>query len=217
MTKNITVWIIVALIIGGGIGYMVGGKKTSRTPANTSGISQQKVALHDGMRKLWEEHITWTRLAILAIADNVPGSDQAVTRLLKNYDDMADALKPFYGDKAANKFGDLMEAHLKIAAELVTAAKNGDAVKAGDAEKRWYANADQLADFLNKANPASWPKQAMTDMLYDHLRLTKQEAVDRLTKKYDDDVATFDKIHGQALMMADGLSDGIIKQFPDKF
>lgn len=217
-SNKIVLWVVIALIAGGIIGYFAGGQKSPTVPAtSSSGISQKQVTLHDGMRKLWEEHITWTRLAILAIADNVQGGDQAVARLLKNYDDMADALKPFYGDKAANEFGDLMEAHLKIAAELVTAAKAGNAMKAADAEKRWYANADQLADFLSKANPSSWSKKDMTTMLYEHLELTKQEAVDRLTKKYDDDVTTFDKIHEQALMMADGLSDGIVKQFPDKF
>lgn len=218
MTKNITIWIIVALVIGGAIGYWIarnGGQYAMQPQTGT--IHANELALRQGMRKLWEDHITWTRLVILAIADNVPGSDQAIARLLKNYDDMEDALKPFYGDKAAAAFGDLMKGHLTIAAELVKAAKAGDAAKTADAEKRWYANADQLAGFLSTANPANWPKQALEDMLHDHLKLTKQEAVDRLTKNYTDDVATYDKIHEQALMMADGFSDGIVKQFPNKF
>lgn len=216
-SKNIILWVVIALIVGAIIGYIIGGQRSSTGPSASSGISQANVMLKNGMRQLWEEHITWTRLVILAIADNVPGADQATNRLLRNYTDMENALELYYGNDSSKKFGELMKGHLTTAAELVTAAKAQDAAKAADAEKRWYENADQLADFLSKANPSNWPKENITDMLYEHLRLTKQEAVDRLNKNYDDDIETFDKIHDQALMMADALSDGIIKQFPDKF
>ncbi|HTE48347.1 MAG TPA: acetylglutamate kinase [Candidatus Paceibacterota bacterium] len=225
MTKTMAFFLIIlALIVGGGISYFASTQmspeaSTPMTPtvATVTGVSAKSVALHSAMRKLWEEHIVWTRLAILAIVDNVPGKDEAITRLLKNYYDMSAALTPYYGAQAADAFGLLMKDHLTIAAELVTAAKAKDAAKSANAEKRWYANADALATFLSTANPTSWPKDAMTAMLKDHLVLTKQEAVDRITKNYKDDVANFDNIHGQALMMADGLSDGIVKQFPEKF
>jgi hypothetical protein len=53
-------------------------------------------------------------------------------------------------------------------------------------------------------------------MLNEHLSLTTQEATARIQKKWTDDVAAFDSIYTQAMHMADALSDGIIKQHPDK-
>jgi len=50
-------------------------------------------------------------------------------------------------------------------------------------------------------------------MLYDHLKLTEDEAVKRLTEEYAQDVALFDVIEDQALLMADNMANGIMKQF----
>jgi hypothetical protein len=57
----------------------------------------------------------------------------------------------------------------------------------------------------------------MTTMWHDHLRLTKDEAVARLTKNYSADIVAFDQIETLANTMADSMADGIVKQFPDKF
>lgn len=37
------------------------------------------------------------------------------------------------------------------------------------------------------------------------------------TKKYSDGISTMDKIEQQALVMADVMADGIVKQFPMNF
>ena len=50
-------------------------------------------------------------------------------------------------------------------------------------------------------------------MWYEHLALTKQEAVEILNKKYPESITTFDQIEKEALMIADTLSNGIIYQF----
>ena len=54
-------------------------------------------------------------------------------------------------------------------------------------------------------------------MLHEHLALTKSEAVDMLTKNYAKGISVFDAIEKQALEMADFMTEGIIKQFPNKF
>lgn len=105
-----------------------------------------------------------------------------------------------------------MKEHLLIAAQLVKAAKMGDSGTVADAEKKWYANADHIATFLNCINPYL-PKEVVKAMLDEHLALTKSEAVARLSKNYATDIALYDKIELQALRMADALTDGIARQF----
>lgn len=168
--------------------------------------------------ELWEEHVSWTRSAIISMADIKDENETNATleRLLRNTKDMAAVCKMFYGEDVANKFDALMHDHLAIAAELVQDAVAGESEKAEDAEKRWYANADEIASTLNSLNP-NWHENDMKSMLYDHLRLTKREAVERITKDYVASVKTYDEIENQAREMADGFSHGIIMQYPDRF
>jgi hypothetical protein len=85
------------------------------------------------------------------------------------------------------------------------------------AQARWRANADEIAAFLNAANPRSWKLGEMKEMLYEHLSRTTSEVVARLQADWAADVAAYDRIHLQALQMADELSAGIVKQFRHRF
>jgi hypothetical protein len=173
--------------------------------------------LHLAMRKLWEDHITWTRNVICCLVDNLPGADQVVKRLLKNQDDIGNAVKTYYGDDAGKKLTDLLHDHITISADVVKAAKANDKKALDDANKKWYDNADQISDFLSKANPDNWKPDDVKMMMHDHLKLTTDEAVARIKKDYDADIKAYDQVHEEILTMADALSGGIVKQFPDKF
>ncbi len=174
------------------------------------------VELKTSMNKLWEDHITWTRNVICCIVDNLPGAEQATARLLKNQEDIGDAMKAYYGDDASKKLTAMLKLHITIAAEVVKAAKADDKKVLEDANKRWTENADEIAAFLSKANPA-WKLDEMKKMMHDHLKYTTDEAVARIKKEYDADVKAYDKVHEEILSMSEMLSMGIIKQFPDKF
>jgi hypothetical protein len=169
------------------------------------------------MRRLWKDHITWTRLYIVSVAADLPDQDLAAQRLLRNQRDIGDALKPFYGDEAGDELATLLEEHILVAADLLAAAKAGDQSQVEAASTRWYANADAIAAFLNSANPAHWPRAAMTAEMQMHLELTLREAVARLEGDYGADIAAYDEIHHHILGFADFLSDGVIRQFPERF
>ncbi|MHB1006035.1 MAG: hypothetical protein ACYC3S_10380 [Chloroflexota bacterium] len=181
---------------------------------NPQSRPDRTLALHDGMRKLWEDHITWTRLAIISLLAGTPDTDATVQRLLQNQTDIGNAIKPYYGDEAGNALTALLKDHIMIAADLVTAAKAGDSARFADANTRWYANADEIASFLSSANPDNWPLGEMKAMMHSHLDLTLAEAVARLQGDWEADVAAYDEIHAQILGMADMLSAGISLQFP---
>ncbi|HHZ13670.1 MAG TPA: acetylglutamate kinase [Clostridiales bacterium] len=179
-------------------------------------ISKAQADLSNHLRLLWEQHVVWTRLTIISIVFSLPDVDLVTNRLLRNPKDFEALLRPLYGDRVASWFADLFTSHLVIAAELVNAAKAGDTRAAAEAEKRWYANADQIAAFLGSINPY-WSVQQWKTMLHEHLALTKSEAVNMINGNYAESIALFDQIEKQALEMADVMTHGIIQQFPNYF
>jgi hypothetical protein len=186
-----------------------GGPPAPKSPA--------EVAFHDQMRKLWEDHVTWTRLAIVTFADGSAGFNATAARLLQNQTDIGNAVKPFYGARAGSHLTALLHDHITIAVELLQAAKAGDTSAFNDAKTRWYANANQIADFLSAANPRFWPRATMRADMKIHLDQTLAEAADELGGDYSASVADYEAIHLHILHMADLLSGGIIGQFPHKF
>lgn len=189
----------------------------SAKPAKNTQPLLDRQAFHDGMRKLWEEHVMWTRLYIVSATSDLADKEQTANRLMQNQTEIGDAVKPFYGDDAGAKLTTLLKEHIQISTQIVDAAMKGDDKAKADAVKKWQANADDIATFLNQANPKNWPLDQMKQHMRDHLDKTTAELTARLKKDWDDDVAAYDAVEQQILAMADMLSDGIIKQFPKKF
>lgn len=195
---------------------IISGNNLNATQCLSKDGNRGKEVLNNHLRLLWEQHVYWTRMFLVSVAFDLPDKDFVTNRLLRNPKDFEAALIPFYGKEIAGKFEELFTAHLVIASELVNAAKEGNTLAAADAEKRWYENADQIAEFLSDINPF-WSMQEWQKMLYTHLAMTKEEAVNILTKKYEDSVTDFDEIEKQALVMADMMVMGIMQQFPEYF
>ena len=212
-------------IVWGLIASLAFAFTVTATPATAEshaahGARTNRAAFHDAMRKLWEDHVVWTRQFIVSAATesgNLADIGPTTDRLLANQTDIGNALKPFYGEAAGNQVTALLRDHILTAAELVAAAKAGDAAAVDAASAAWSANADDIATALNGLNSKHWPLAEMKAHMKDHLDLTLEEAVARLQGRYADDIAAYDKIHVQILGMADMLSDGIIAQFPEKF
>ena len=182
-----------------------------------SAQTAQQVRFHDQMRKLWEDHITWTRLAIVSFAGELPDFDQTAARLLRNQEDIGNAIKPYYGRRAGNRLTALLKQHIGGAVQLLQAAKAGDDARFAAAKEAWYRNGRQIARFLSNANPRFLPFRATNRLMKGHLDQTLDEAAHRLGGDFQADIRDYERIHRHILMMADAISGGIIKQFPRRF
>lgn len=178
------------------------------------GTSAEPVRL--ALRKLWSDHVIWTREYIVAAVAGTPDADAAAGRLLKNQEDIGSAIVPYYGQAAGDALTDLLKQHIMIAVDLVAAAKSGDNGAFATHDQRWTDNANAIAGFLAGANP-NWPEKDVRDLLALHLKLTKDETVARLTGDWAADVKAFDDIFTEIMVLADALYDGIVAQFPERF
>lgn len=186
------------------------------TPASTA-VSAKELALRQEMDRLWQEHVVWTRLAIISLTTDAPDTDASVARLLANQTHIGNAIRPFYGAAAAKQLTALLREHILIAADLIAVARTGDQAGVEAEQARWAKNADEIAAFLSSANPEFWKPGPMREMMRGHLRLTTDEVVARLTQNWAADVRAYDRIERQILHMADMLSDGLVGQFPARF
>jgi hypothetical protein len=168
------------------------------------------------LRKLWSDHVIWTREYIVAAVAGTPDAGPAATRLLRNQDDIGAAIVPYYGQAGGDGLTKLLKEHIMIAVDLVAAAKGGDQAGFATHDARWTANIREIAAFLAGANP-HWPERDVFDLLALHLKLTKDEAVARISGDWDADVRAFDDIFTEILVVADTLHDGLAAQFPDRF
>jgi hypothetical protein len=186
-------------------------------PTSTASMNASQLRFHDRMRKLWEDHITWTRLAIVSFAADLPDFDRTAARLLRNQTDIGDAVEPYYGRRAGNRLTALLKEHIAGAVELLKAAKAGDTASFASAKTAWYRNGRQIARFLSRANPRFLPFTAVNPMMKGHLDQTLAEAAHRLNGDFAADIRDYEHIHRHILRMADAISDGIMKQFPRRF
>jgi hypothetical protein len=184
-----------------------GHESTALSPAAT---------LRHDMRALWSDHVIWTRDYIVAAVADQPDQQAAASRLMKNQEDIGAAVAVYYGQPAGARLTELLKAHISIAVDLIKAAKAGDSAAQQQADRMWHHNAEDIADFLSKANP-NWPRATLVSMMNTHLSTTTDEVVARLTKNWPQDVRAFDAVYHHILEMSDALSDGIVKQFPHKF
>ncbi|HEX8728658.1 MAG TPA: hypothetical protein VF739_08555 [Ktedonobacterales bacterium] len=175
-----------------------------------------KCVLRTALRKLWADHAIWTRQYIVAFVGGGADAGEAAGRLLKNQEHLGAAIVPYYGQAAGDALTSLLKQHILIAVDLLNAAKAGDDAEFGKQDQRWSQNAEEIATLLSGANPY-WPKRDVVDLLNVHLKLTKDEAVARLSANWAADVSAWDDIFTEIMTVSDTLADGIILQFPDRF
>lgn len=175
-----------------------------------------QIELYSTMRTLWDQHMQWTWDAVVAFASGSTGTEATIDRLLRNQDDIGNAVESYYGTAAAAKLTELLRTHINDAIPVLQAAKAGDKVALDAAVDDWYANAAEIGEFLASANPA-WADQDMPGMMKEHITQTVAYASSVLAEDWTKAITEYGEAQDHMDQMADMLSAGLITQFPNKF
>ena len=204
---------LVALV--GGLGLLT-AYGLPRLRGNESG-ALDPVAFQKTMRELWTDHMQWTFLTVNAFFHN-PGAVEAyLDRLLQNQQDIGAAFVPFYGQETGRRLAELLTIHIQQAVPVLAAAQAGDEAALDRALADWYANANDIANFLSSLNPDSWPRSEMEEIWRVHIDQTTAYSLDVLNRDYAAAVRDYATAFDHMMGLADLLSAGIIEQFPKRF
>ena len=215
MNRNSRKYVLLIIVLFLLLPALLAGNSAQETEADQPKMDSQ--AYRNRMHRLWENHGNWTRLFIISTLDDLEYQNPTKNHLLENQHNIGEALEPFYGDEAGDQFAALLEMHVQIADKLLHAAKSADAAAFEATVADWYANADQLAEFLHELNPSQWRLAETKAIFRDYLDLTLELAIARWNSNFEADIAATEKVRAQAAAIADMLSEGIIKQFPVRF
>ena len=135
--------------------FAVGNEESN---AQKSCLTPKMVQLKEDLRKLWIDHAVWTRGYVVSALAGLDDQKDVLTRLLRNQQDIGNAIKPYYGEAAGNKLAELLREHILLAGKVVDAAKSGNEADLKKYNAEWYRNADDIASFLSEANP-NWSQK----------------------------------------------------------
>jgi hypothetical protein len=173
---------------------------------------QEEVAVYTGMRDLWSDHMQWTYATVDAFFNNEMALQPTLDRLLQNQQEIGAAIVPFFGQDAGNELAALLTTHINQAVPVLSSAEAGNQAALQAALNDWYANAEDIADFLSAANPVAWPASVMRPMMQHHIDTTVDYSLDLLDRDYQMAIDDFDEANDHMMMFADVLSAGLIPE-----
>lgn len=218
---------IVALVLGGGIGYAAGASmdngQSASPMANSKQVSVKEPSapaadLRVGMNNLLREHVSSSLDVTRSIVDMAPQQDidGAVAAQMANAGEIATAIGSVYGDEAKTKITGLFVDHIKELNTFASAVANGDEAAKTASLKEMETYLHEISAFFSGAI-----KDLPEDTVYGLLQKHEKMLNDSVTAYKNGDFNRSYEIEREALTqvstIADALSSGVVASSPDKF
>lgn len=168
------------------------------------------------MRLAWLQHVYWTRMLLISIAERLKDEEAVTNRLMENPAEIAEVFESFYGPEVLQAIVTQLTEHLRIGGALITALRDGKQQEAASLNTQWHQNAARIAQLFAAINPY-YSEQEVLEMMNRHLELTTREVVARLSGNYAKDIQEFGEVEEEVLEMADYFTSGLLNQFSEQF
>lgn len=221
--SGIAIAAIVALVLGGGVGYAVGmnngddASKGSNASMSSAKTDTKAADLRVVLNNLEAEHVDLASAATRAGFDGSPMFDASAKALDANSVSLSKAIGSVYGADAEAKFLEIWRSHIGFFVDYTVAAKSGDTAGMDKAVQNLNGYVEAISTFLSGANP-NLPKDAVASLISEHVGLLKKAVDTYGAGDYAGSYAAQEEAHTQiTTKIADTLSGAIVKQSPDKF
>lgn len=205
--------VLMSLIIGITSGYLIHYRIGCRVTQFNSPVF---CTLRTIFRKLWMDYVVWTNRYIISSVVHPEDLKFIKDRLNTNQEEFGSILTTYYGKNTGEAFTKLLKEQLDLLFTIIASLKSHEKGKFTQETERYLENIKGLAKFLNDIN-----KYLIADdiikLLNENLELTVKLINAILKKNWSEEITTFDTVMENSSLIADNFSEGIVKQFPDKF
>lgn len=209
--KIMTLGFVAAMLLAPSISFAQGKEEAVR-------LTPKAVELRLALRSLWGDHIFWVRNEVLTTKlGDKEAAKVADEQVVQNAKDIANAIVPYYGKEAGDKLFTLLAGHYTAIKDYMNASFSSNKGAMDAAKDKMLKNADEIATFLNSANPKNWPKEALVSALDAHGGYHMAQISQINAKNFSAEAKTWEAMRDQVYQIADVLASGIVKQFPQRF
>jgi len=181
--------------------------------ANPARVAEMK----QSFRNLWLGHIYWVQHAVLDSVKNSPAERDAVKKEVDaNTKQIASVLTPFYGETQSQKFQSLLDVNIDAVREYSEATTAGNKSLQDAALARLASNAKDFGVFMSGINP-HLSESTARGLIGAHGAHHVLQINQYKKKDYAHLDETWKMMREHVYVIADTLTEALVKQFPNKF
>jgi hypothetical protein len=204
---------IVAVILA--FAGLVGNDGESRAAGDAN--SARAAEMKKDFRDLWLGHIYWVQHAVLNSATNSLAERDAVKKEVDaNTKQIASAITPFYGEARSQQFLNLLDINIGAVREYSEATVAGNKSKQDAALARLASNAADFGAFFSSINPYL-SESTVRGLIAAHGAHHVLQINQYQKKDYAHLDETWKMMREHVYVIADTLTEALVKQFPGKF
>ena len=200
-----------ALLFAGLVGFA--GESLAAVEANPARVAEMRQTYRD----LWLGHIYWVQHSVLDSTAKSPVERDAVNKEVDaNSKQIASVLIPFYGEGRSQQFLSLLGINIGAVREYSEATVAGNKSQQDAALARLASNADDFGAFFSSINP-HLPKSTVRGLIAAHGAHHVLQINQHKKKEYAHLDETWKMMREHVYVIADTLTEALVKQFPGKF